>query len=241
MKKTLLLSTVIALLSLSFISCKRNIVHGKGVATTEQRKVSKFNKVRISIPADVTITTGEGESYSLDINAKSNLHEYLHAEIVDGELRIYTNDIVLGKTDINISIHTPSIDALELNGATESKIAGVLKNDKFNLEVNGASEVEIEELEVESFYADMSGASQLDVHKGSAKNAVFDIAGAGEVKALNLICGDVKAEVSGAGEISVHATEKLDADISGAGTIEYKGTPKITSDISGVGQLVNRN
>lgn len=222
-----------------FSSCKENVVRGKGSLTTETRQVQSFDKIIIDVAIDATIVVGG--AHSMEIKAKENLHDHIKTEVNGTTLRIYNDDIIYNRDDITATIHLPTISMLEINGAADAVVKGDVKGPNFELKVFGASEVDIEQVHVDSMSVNLSGASELKIAGGTAGAARYKVTGAGEIRANGVETKNATAKVSGAGEMDLFVTEKLDADITGAGEINYKGHPQITSDVTGAGELIDKN
>lgn len=241
MKRSLFMVVCMTVVSIAVLSCKGTIVKGEGEITSQNKTVSDFDGVRIDLLSNVEIEVQEGASPSLEIKTHNNIHEHIITEVSNGKLRVYTQDIILRKSDITVLITTPDLTTLELNGATDAEVKGIVRGETFTLDISGASEVMIDEVNVGTFDADMSGASELDIKRGVAENFLLDVSGAAEIEAIGMKCNNAKVDVSGAGEVAVYVTDKLDVDIAGAGTVDYKGKPEIRSDIAGAGDLRDRN
>lgn len=208
--------------------------------TTQQRSVGPFDKIEISTSADVTVLLGDKPS--VDIKARENLLKYIRTDIAGEKLHIHNDGAVMfNEDDINITIHVPDIRLLEINGASDAEIKGDLRSGDFELIVNGAGDVKIDEVHVGDLKIRLAGACDVDITGGAANNAEYRIAGAGEIRAGKLEAKNALARIRGAGEIQLHASESLAARIAGAGDIDYTGHPSISQHITGSGSLNNRN
>lgn len=237
------LQTVITLTAVSgvllFTSCKENVVRGKGAVTTNQRKVTPFDKVVLDMSVNAVIQVGK--TPGVQITANNNLQEHIKTEVENGILRIHHDGIMFNSDDINVVINVPALNGLEINGASDADIKGKVTAANFELYVKGAAEVGIADIHVTKMNVKLSGASELNIASGIADQAIYKVTGAGEINARGLITKNVTAKVSGAGEMDLHVTAKLDAHITGAGEIDYVGHPQVTSKITGAGFLNDKN
>lgn len=224
-----------------YTSCKEERIHGKGEVTTEQYELSGFDKIVLETSIDANITVGEGEAYSVSVKAHENIHEYVKAEVKGNELRVYKKIGAFFNDDIDVAITLPVLTKLEIDGAAEADIDGVVSGDDFLLDVQGAADVSLKELNVNNLNVALSGASELDIKGGTVNRATYKVTGAGEIYADGLKATYTKARVSGASEMSLYVTDTLEADITGAGEIDYKGHPHIASKVTGAGALNNKN
>lgn len=243
MKKGLLLFLLPVVL-ITTTSCKRSIVKGSGASTTETRNVQQFTAITVEAPVKTVITVDElATTNTLSIEGYQNLLPLIRTEIKGNTLRVYTDEYVHFDTDkdVVVKISLPLLTDLAINGAGEATIAGNVKSDKFNLDITGAGDVTIDNINANTLVADLSGAGSLNIRNGNVNNAVFEVTGAGEVTSFPLVAKQVKAEVTGAGDVEIHVTEKLDADITGVGNISYKGHPAITQNVTGAGSIEDAN
>jgi hypothetical protein len=228
---------------ISFASCKRNIIKGSGSSATETRPAGTFTAIKVEAPVNAIITVDSNMPAGVQVAGYQNLVSLIKTEIKGGMLRIYTDELVHIDTDkdIEVKISTQMLQSLDISGAGEAVVTGALKADKFNLDITGAGDVTIDNINSNTFIADLSGAGSLNVKGGNVNNVVYDVTGAGEVTSFPLIAKQVQANVTGAGDVEINATEKLDVDITGAGNISYKGHPAITQNITGAGSIEDAN
>lgn len=238
--RTFSVGTFIVLL-LAFTSCKEEVVRGKGEVVTQSRDLSGFDKVSVDMTLDAQIVVGEGEAFSVEVKAHENLHEHIKAEVEGNKLRIYKDGGFFMNDDIDVVLHMPALRELEIHGAADAEIQGLVSGNDFSLNVYGASDVEIDKVDVKTLLVKLAGASELDIKHGTADKAQFKVTGAGEIYADGMKTRLAKAKVSGAGEMSLYVTDTLEADITGAGEIDYKGHPHISSDVAGAGSLNDIN
>jgi hypothetical protein len=106
-----------------------------------------------------------------------------------------------------------------------------------DLDVRGASEVDLTDLDQPSLSIDAAGALELD---GTGKVATLDIdaKGASDINLSDVEAKDAKVSIAGAGDVDISANGKVDAAISGAGNITLHRKPaELTSRTSGAGSI----
>ena len=225
-------------LCLSIISCGPRI----GKPTTEKREVTETSFIDISAPVDATITIQQGAQPYVYLKGHPTDLKKIKTEMKDGVLRIYSDeDIHFGMDDVKAEIMVSSLSQLELSGASDVKTVGRIAGPSFTLNVSGAGDIEIADLNTENLTIDASGAADITIKSGKVKNAQYEFSGAGDLKAYGLQSDIASASVSGAGDIKLNVTQQLSAEISGAGSIKYKGHPVVTSDVSGIGSISDGN
>lgn len=222
-------------------SCVDHVVAGHGSAKTETRSLpaAAFDKVEISAPVDAHINVGSAASLSFE--GFANLMPYLHTEVRNGTLRIFTDEGTELSTDRNViaNITLPTLTGLALHGSSDAIVSGAVRAARFGLDVSGASAVDIQEVHVQSFDADMSGSADLKLGTGEIREGSFEVSGSASIKAFGVQQQQTTLDLSGSTDAEV--ADKLNVDISGAGSVRYKGHPKITQDVSGSGSVEEAN
>jgi hypothetical protein len=249
MQKLFFSSMIVAIAAVSLTACRQSSVKGKGEVVTEAREVQTFNGVDIGGPLDARITIDASAPPSLVLKGQKNLLAHIKTEMHGNMLRIYHDGPITKhftftlfsnskhNEDIIAEITVPSLTALSISGAGDAKIKGVINTEDFNLDVSGAGDIDIDELNANNLTTTLSGAGDLTVSNGKVNIADMKISGLGDINAKRLDCNTVNASVSGAGDMDISVTEKLDVHISGLGDVTYKGNPAVTSSISGAGSL----
>ncbi len=244
MKKHLLLVCAAVSFLVVLSSCRMNTLKGEGNKTTAAPALSSFNAIEIEVPLKANITVQSGSQPGIQMNGYENILKHIKMTVKDNVLHI-TCDLgemwTIDCDGLTTEITLPSLTALTLTGAPDADIHGNMTGGNFKLDISGATNVIIDNINVDSFVSDVSGAADITVKGGAVKSASYEISGAGKVKAFPLQTGETSASISGAGTSEVTATTKLTASISGAGTIKYKGHPSISQEVSGVGTIKDAN
>lgn len=182
----------------------------------------KFSKIALSVPGDVVINVTGGDQPTnvaeALISCDSNLLPYIKVYAQDDTLFFARSDNVrlLPSQKISIVINVDSLKAVVTRGAT-------------NVSVNN--------LKGENFYAELKGAGHSKFH-GKVNNFAVTVNGASDVDAHQLEAENVRVKIQGAGEVLTYATKSIDIDISGAGSVGYYGDPKnITRSLHGFGVI----
>lgn len=178
-----------------------NRVQGSGILKSEKRDVSGFTKIDGSSAINVEIVIQN--DFNVEIEADDNLLQYIKTEVSNGTLKIYSKGRISRQNPVNIKIGMPSIEGLEISGASKATAANV-KGDEIILKANGASKIFISG-EVNNLESKINGASTIDAENLKTENA--------EVKA------------NGASKVTVFATNQLNAKANGASRITYIGEP----------------
>lgn len=202
----------------------------------QKREVKNFTALSVSNAFEVEISVGSTES--LEIEAEDRYINDIVTEVRGGTLVIRMND----SRDNRRMRETPkvfltvkSLDRINTSGAAAIKTRDILKGRKLDLELSGASVLNIE-MEVEQLYIEASGACVIKV-EGEAKEQVVKTSGATVYSAYDLESENADIRVSGAGSANVYVTGKLDVHASGASSVRYRGGASVSSDASGASSI----
>lgn len=205
--------------------------------TTKVHKVSNFTKIEAGGVFKISFKTGEFGP--VVIEAEDFAHEKIEVTVSNGTLKLSSRNLRDMHHDIKVTITAPTLEAIDMSGASAFVSTGTIKTDKFDLQASGASEVHIG-IAADVLTANISGAAKTHL-KGSAGKIDAEVSGAGKFFAEQLTAGDADIDASGAGYAEVMVTGNLEAEASGAGSIEYHGNPRIRSHTSGAGSIRGKN
>lgn len=234
-----ILSVCAALLALTVVSCKHSVIVGNGKMKSDDRQVAHYDKIVVDLPLDIRIHAGSGDGSLVKVNADENLLSYIKTEVKDNTLRIYRDELVKMQINGNASadISISSLNALTISGAGEVNIDGNLTGKEFALELQGAGDISIANVNVDNLTASMAGAGSLEIKGGAVNTAEFNVAGTGGIEAYPLVIQNCTAGIAGAGGIEVSVVQNLTATVNGVGGITYKGNPHVVSSVNGVGTI----
>jgi hypothetical protein len=190
-------------------------VQGSGVSKTESREVSDFTK--INIEGHGVIHIAFGDEPSVQLTCDDNLLEFVEAEVVGDELKIWHTETIDPTDSLRVDIVMKNLTDVDLSGAAKMSIQSI-QSDRLNLSISGSANIEAD---------------------GTVDDVVIEVSGAAKIAAKDLRSRTMKISISGAGKAEVFASESLEASVSGAGKINCLGNPsKVKKDISGVGRIV---
>jgi hypothetical protein len=205
-------------------------VSGKGVPEKYDINVGEYNEIKIEGNCEIQYYAAPSNTVTLEV--QPNLREYFVVKVENGELIIrITKRISYSNKPPVLTVSTPTLNSLSIEGICTFNANDKIKADTFNLEINGAGSGKAE-LDVNCLKANMSGAGSFEL-SGKADNAEIELSGAGELKAFLLQIREASVDFSGAGAIRISCSEKLQIDASGAGTVEYRGSPSLSLNTSG--------
>jgi len=242
MKKAIVAVLVVVLLTSGLLVGCGGILTGSGELKTQEYDFSDFNKVEISSAFEFEIN--QSSSYSISVTADDNVIEHVRVSKDGQTLRIGLGTIPrLGPVTLEATVTMPKLRGLDLSGATRGTVSGFSSTENLDIEVSGASSLDLVGMSTGDVRFDISGASRVtsdittgdaefDVSgastvqfEGSANDMVAKVEGASRFNLGGFTVNNANVSLSGASDGTVNLSGKLDADLSGASKLSYIGEP----------------
>ena len=233
-------------LSIIFTSCKKNEdifpshnnVYPSSDITTVNKTISGYNQLDVSDKFNVFITFSDTEE-NIQIEANSNLQQYITCKKVGNQLVIYFADninIKTGNAVLNVYITTKQLNAFYSAGAVNIQLQNELVCSNLTIDLVGVSTLS------GTIYADqikskLEGTSKLDI--GGSSNS-FDIvaAGANEVAGYDFETNDFSSDLEGECNVYLTVEQKLEVKASGVCSVFYKGDGIVSyQNLSGASKI----
>lgn len=221
-------------------SSSQKVVGNKEV-TTQTRTVGNYDRITVTGPMEVQLIAGnEGK---IDIEAESNLLEFIETEVSGGTFKISIQKGVNLEPSrnypIKITVPFESLDAVTLTGSGHIRNNDVIKSRDFKVNVTGSGNMNLN-LITENLESTLTGSGDVKL-RGNTNEFKCKVTGSGDVFAYDLKAFIVDASVTGSGDIQVSVENQLDARVSGSGDITYNGEPtKQNFRTSGSGKITKR-
>lgn len=213
----------ISILSLLFatlftVSCDNDAINAEGDIINEERELTGYTSISLSVPANVYITNDPGETFR--ILTHKNLLPVIDTYVIGNTLRITSDHNMRMVKTLDIFVSANDYEKLSISGSGSITTERCINVDQLSVEITGSGDITI---------------------CGNADELNSEITGSGKVAAYGLESIRTTVKVSGSGEVQTSVLESLDVDISGSGTVRYMGNPEITSKITGSGAVVKKN
>lgn len=237
--KTIKQFTFYTLLLLVATSCIDDItIRGNGIAATQGRSVSGFDKVMSSGNFEVHIT--KGNEFEVVLNAEENILPYIETSVSGNTLLINIPGLhnVKNRLPIKVFITVPILTGVKQSGSGNIT-TDYFTTDKMELFISGSGSISTA---VDANIVDVfiSGSGWLKI-SGDANQSNLSISGSGNIDSYNLVVNNCDAIISGSGNMQVNAIKSIYAKISGSGNVHYIGNPIIETNISGSGKVIRDN
>lgn len=229
---TLVKIIVTGLISLLLVSCNFNNnffgmgVKGNGnVVTLDRNLDGDFDKIEVSRGLDLYLT--QSSAPALTVEADENLHEIIVTEVVNGTLRIYTEDNISVSSSQKVFVNVTTLSSIEATSGSDVFSTNTIESESLYIKGTSGSDVE---LSIDTKDITCKSTSGSDIRL-SGKTDIFngESTSGSDLNAKKLISNTAKVRASSGADISIHVSEKIDAKASSGGDIAYYGNPEIVN------------
>ena len=207
---------------------------------TKEYKFGKITSIEASSVYDIEVT--QGNSGTVKVVYDEFFKDRLMVNYINGKLNLEVASTKMRNNNRNIEgikvyLQMPTIEGLDLSGASSLKAMGSFKTDELDVELSGASSISGLVISGNDLSLDCSGASTLNL-RGDFKTIEAEISGASEI-VLNSNSTVFEGEFSGASTVKVYGDHKnTDVVCSGASNLTLEGkTDYIKSVTTGASNL----
>ncbi len=186
-----------------------------------------FSSIKVSSGIHVYLSKGEVEELAISA-PNEKFKESIKTEISNGVLHVFLAGERMRNNSsgkLNVYIAYKNLEQLQVTGASDVVIAGIMELPLLNLQVSGASQL-IGKIKIDELNMKLSGASEAKL-SGTVKNINIESSGASDVKSYDLVTENCNVKASGASDVNITVTKELAANASGASNVFYKGTAEI--------------
>lgn len=230
---------VIFLSSCSVADIFLKTVHGSGEVVVEKREVESFSKIEAHGDLELFVTQVEP---GIEIHAESNLMKYIHTYVEDQTLIVEIADtdgasINLQPLEpIQVYVMLTKITDLQLSGSVDLKAGQLIAEEmNMNLTLSGESTAIINAVRTGTLDINLSGASELEIVDGQVSEQIVEASGESQYQAEWLKSETTNMLLSGGSEATIWAEENFEVDLSGGSTAYYYGSPNKLSEIKSTG------
>jgi hypothetical protein len=173
-------------------------------ANVESRNLSSFHQIEVSSAVVLYLTQGTETSVAVSTKDKT-YNELIVTEVSNGKLKIYEKSKSKQHHSIQAKVYVTftNLQALTVSGASKAVFVKPAALNNFDINISGASSLEVPSLKTNECYIDCSGASQLTI---------------------NIAANKIKMELKGASGCNGTMNGKeIECKISGASSANLKG------------------
>ncbi len=201
-------------------------ITGNKEVIKQTRSVDNYDRISVTGMMEVQLVAGkEGR---IDLEAESNLMEYIETEVSGNHLKISVKKGINLQPSRNypIKLVVPfeTLEALALTGSGHIRNTDVIKARDFKVTVTGSGNMNLD-LNTETLTGTLTGSGDVKL-SGNTRDFKCSVTGSGDFLAYDLKAEKVDANVTGSGDIQLTVVNELNARVSGSGDITYKGSPE---------------
>lgn len=210
---------------------------------TEKRDLGSFSRVSMRGIGKLTINKGKNQEFSID--GDKIAISRITTNVINGQLiidigrdwveKLSAGFDFLSSSDVRIHITLPELEELEVTGAAEVEVSDI-QTENLVLRMTGASNVRVQNLKADTLKTEIPGAGKMQVD-GKVKEHSLTLAGAGNFSGHDLACKKAKVVLSGVGSAQLWVTDELDVTIAGVGSVEYFGSPSVIQSVTMLGKV----
>jgi len=207
-----------------------------GALQEGEKTIQLDNFQKLEMGHAFVIEVKQGTEFSIQAKGDKRNLEDLEAMVSDGKLRIRYKNSANRHYTTYLYITMPHLEEVDFSGASKATITGFSEITSFKMILQGASMCQMQ-LSAANFDLNISGASKLEIVGGSANKITANISGASFLDASWIKTEEALLDVSGASTAKVDVNKRLEVVASGASTVRYKGNPIVESSLSGASQI----
>lgn len=202
-------------------------------AATEERPVSGFHGIAVSVPAHVTVIQGKEERATL--TADRDTLAKIETVVDGGVLRVrFANGADVHPTaPITLVVRLRSLDSVATAGTVTVEVPR-LEGERLAVNLAGSGRIVLPDLKLGELSIDTSGHAH-GLAIGRVDALEVHAAGEGEINAVRLDAKRANVRLAGSAKVVAWVRDRLDARISGSGSVTYFGDPEVSSRVSGSG------
>ena len=185
-----------------------------------------FDRIECDFVGNIIYT--QSNEVSAEIYGSDNIVPLVEIKVNNNTLYISVKDnnkIRLGRSNLRLSISSPSIHFINAKGVGNINLDGEISTDKLEILSEGVGDISTNSLNCKDLKVTSKGVGSVEL-KGKSTNAFYSLYGVGNIRAYKLESKKVDCFLTGVGNINCYASESIDVNSKGVGNIKYKGNPQ---------------
>jgi len=222
---------LVVLTSGGLVGCIGENITGSGDLTTETHDLSDFTRIEAQSGFQLEVTMSS--TFSIEITADDNVHEYIEVEKSGDTLSIRLRGTrFYHSVTLRAKITMPTLYKIQLSGGSQASITGFSSSHDFEVELSGGSQLSGDITAGDADF-ELSGGSQVNL-EGVGDDLSIDASGGSQLDLEDFPIDDASISLSGGSRATINISGTLDADLSGGSRVLYVGDPDLGDiDLSG--------
>lgn len=178
----------------------KNAIKGEGNVTSKSFDFNDFDSIIINGHADVDFT--QSSVYEVTVRTQENILEWLDYKVEGNTLIIQAKDHREIRAErYDLVIQAPVLKKVVVNGASDFNVKSLRVDGGFEVNVNGAGDLDFNHIICQSLAVEVNGAADANLTDIQVQEALkVEVNGAGDVTVTGA-AGTASLEVNGAGDI----------------------------------------
>lgn len=225
MKRNVFLLASLLVVGLLVSSCqvtyKKDIKVSKGTIVNWD-DVPEFDRVVVEAACDVKFVQSD-ELRKVETKSRDGDARLLESVVEDGVLHVRCKEENLQRIKgkhMSVTIYSPDLIGLELKGAGEVEI-DELDTDTLTIEMRGAGDVDLGNIVCDRIDTRLHGAGSIKIESLTTQWADIELKGVGNVDVGFVNSGDVKCSLKGVGNVKLYGDVRhLEREAKGTGNVD---------------------
>ncbi len=223
-------------------ACSESRAEEAGPDISRNFPVSGFEKLEVSGPFDVQVSTGRQPSVSAQ--GPSSIVEKMVVRVEGNTLKIepekrrgWLGGWQWGNRGgkARVAVDVPMLTAAAIAGSGGVGVDRVATG-SFRGSIAGSGDLRLSQVEVGTLTLEISGSGNASA-AGRAGEASYEIAGAGNILASRVVTQQTHAEIAGSGNIEANARTAARVEIAGSGNVRVTGGARCSVERAGSGNV----
>ncbi|MCA9197267.1 MAG: DUF2807 domain-containing protein [Planctomycetales bacterium] len=232
------LSSLLLLLTVGCHVLDRPTIVGSGVQLVDVRDCAGFSRIQAGSIVHLEIV--EGDAYQVEVQGDDNLVPLVRTNVIGDRLEIgLEGDYrISAQQPLVVRIVCPPLQELDLSGATQTTLTGNVTD----VEVSGASSLEVSQLSVDQLSVHISGASKTTFQGVVLSTVTLDSSGASKTNLEQLEADLLTVSISGASSVGCgNGIRQIRGSASGASKVVCQKNTNVQVDTSGAASVKSRD
>lgn len=213
-------NALVALCCLALTACggpPGAVIAGNGVAKEQVRPLANFTKVQVENGLPVEVKAGR--AFEVKVAADENLHSYVQATVVAGQLIVNLSSgvgLLQSRSELKVTVSLPTLQGVEASGGSRLKVFDATGD---LTRLHG------------------SGGSSFTFEGGAGRTLRLELSGGSSLTAPDFALDELDVDLSGGSNGRARVKSKVSGNLSGGSVLEVIGHPASSVEASGGSRL----
>jgi hypothetical protein len=208
-----------------------------GPIVDEERRVSDFNKLKVSSGIDVKLS--QGSQHQVIIKANEDIIDDVVTEVSNGTLKLTIDRRWFGfGGNVDAEITYVELNSIDVSAGSDVESVGLISFDEVDIEASSGSDLNLN-LEAYSVYLRASSGSDAKL-EGSAREFTARASSGSDISAFDFEVEHASLECSSGSDVKAYVTGTLNVKASSGSDVTYRGNPELRDINTSSGSDLNK-